>query len=395
MKNHWVHKFSGYVRIKITGAYPEMFINRCIDSKIFVWDIRHPGKQTLVCSILLDEIPNLRKLARTSECKISFLERKGLPFLIKRLWKRNGLIVGAAGALILLYLLSNMVWNVGVDGASPKVEHELLQAVNDLGIKQGTFQFRLPPPEEIQSILTDEIREATWIGVTRKGTTYHFQVVEKDFAEREPAEAPGNLVAKRKAVIYDVFVEEGKSLIELNQVVQKGDLLVTGLIGREGEEEKVAARGKVYGEIWYKASVVIPLSKTLYAATGKRHRTHELYIGKRNIPVWGWRKPKFEQAKEESHKSSWKVFEYTLPFNYGTRDLLETEKIEVETAVENAIHLAKEKGARRVLLDFSKEAEIMDEKVLHHLVDNGKVKIIIHYRIVDEITMKQPITQGD
>ncbi|SDY51891.1 similar to stage IV sporulation protein [Evansella caseinilytica] len=395
MKNQWVHKLSGYVRMKISGPYPEMFINHCIERKIPVWDIKYHGQHELVCSVLLDEIPRLRRLARTSDCKISFIGRKGFPFFIHKLWRRNGLLFGAAFFLILVYLLSNMVWGIEVEGATPKVEHELRQAVTELGIKKGAFQFQLPPPEKIQAIITEQISEATWIGVTRKGTTYHFQVVEKDIAEREPLEAPGHLVASRKAVIYDMFVEEGKPVAERNQMVRKGDMLVSGLIGKEGEEQQVSARGSVLGEIWYEATVEVPLSTTLYTATGNSYRTHQLHIGKWTIPIWGWNPPEYADAKEEEYEREWELFGFTLPFHYGYKDWLEAEEVEQETAEEEAVAIAIEKGKERILPSFSANAEVIGEKVLHHFVENGKVIVIIHYRIVDEIAKKQPIIQGD
>ncbi|MBU9712059.1 sporulation protein YqfD [Evansella tamaricis] len=395
MKNQWLHKVTGYVRIKITGAYPEMFINRCIDQKLMIWNINHVGKDVLVCSVLLDEVKYLRQLARVSDCKINFIERRGFPFFIRKLWKRNGLLFGGVGFLFLLYMLSNMVWGVEIEGASPQVEHELRQAVTELGIRNGAFQFRIPPPEEIQSIVTDEIMNATWIGVTRKGTTYHFQVVEKELAEREPEEAPGHLVATRKAVIYDLFVEEGRANVERNQVVEKGDLLVSGLIGKEGEELKVSAKGTVLGEIWFEAGVTVPLSQTLYAATGERYRTHYLHIGNVKLPFWGWNPPEYVNNKKEIFESSWSIFGLQLPFYYGYRDLLETYEIEVEEAIEEAIEIGKKTGKDKLSKEFSEDAEITGEKVLHHEVEDGKVKVIIHYRIVDEIAEKQPIIQGD
>nr|WP_246596229.1 sporulation protein YqfD [Bacillus alkalicola] len=386
---------TGYVRIKIVGPYPELFINRCIDQKISVWNIKRIGKEALVCSVLLDEVKQLRKLARVSDCKVRFLERKGFPFFLQKILNRNGLIIGAAAFLCLLFLLSNMVWGVEIEGATPEMEHELRQAVTEMGIKKGAFQFRLPAPEVIQSEITDQIVDATWIGVTRKGTTYHFQVVEKEIAEKEPAEAPGHLVAKRKAIITDLFVEEGNPVVERNQVVEKGDLLVSGLIGKEGDERQVSAKGTVKGEMWFEAEMDIPLSKTLYVATGDSHRRHYFHVGNIKIPFWGWFSPEFANAKEEEYESSWEIFGVQLPFHYGYRDLLEAKKIEEEAAVEEAINIAKETGKEKLQQQFSEEAEITGEKVLHHEIKGGKVKVIIHFKIVDEIAEKQPIIQGD
>ncbi|MDG5786547.1 sporulation protein YqfD [Evansella sp. AB-P1] len=395
MKNQWLHKVTGYVRIKISGPYPESFINQCINEGMNIWNIHYAGKNVLICSVLLDEVSYLRKLARNSDCKIRFIDKKGYPFVLQKFWRRNGIIFGCVAFFLSLFILSNMVWNVDIEGASPTVENKLEQAVSEIGIKRGAFQFFLPPPEEIQSIVTDVITDATWIGVTRKGTTYHFQVVEKDIAEREPAEAPGHIVAAHKAVIQDLFVEEGLPMVELNQVVEKGDLLVSGLIGIEGNERQVSAKGTIFGEMWYEAEISVPLERTLYAVTGQSYRRHNLHIGNWSIPIWGWNPPNFEHTKREVFESNWTVFGYELPFHYGYSDYMEAEVIEMESAVDEAVIVAKEEGKEKLKEQFTKNAEITGEKVLHPKVEDGKVIVIIHFRIVDEIGMKQPIIQGD
>ncbi|UCZ54499.1 sporulation protein YqfD [Bacillus shivajii] len=395
MKNNWVHKVTGSVRVKVKGPYPELFINRCIHENIRVWDIKYPGSDVLVCSILLDEVPKLRGLAKRSNCKISFLERKGLPFLYKRMKRRSGLVIGAFLFFALLFFLSNMVWDIEIEGASPDVEHQLRQTVNELGVKKGAFQFRLPKPENIQSFVTDEIKDATWIGVTVKGTTYHFQVVEKELAEPKAAESPGHLVAKRKAVIYDMFVEDGMPVVEPNQVVEKGQLLVSGLVGKEGEEQRISAEGEVYGEFWYKAKVRLPVEREIDTVTGERYKMHKVYFGSFPLPFWGWNAPEYDEVKVEEYKTNWSIFGFDIPINYGYKEYLETERALVTGSEEELTEVAVEKGKEKLLDRFTDNAEIMGEKVLHHEVEGGKVIVTIHYRIVDEIAEKQPIIQGD
>ncbi|RNA68866.1 sporulation protein YqfD [Alteribacter keqinensis] len=395
MKNMWINTFSGYVRVKVEGTYPELFINRCNDNKIMIWDIRQAGEKTYVCSVLLDDVKRLRKVSRESGCKIRFLERKGAPFFIRKMVIRNGFVTGTAIFVALLFLLANMVWNIEIDGASPAMEHDIRQKVDELGIQRGKLQFRLPPPEVIQEEISDEIPDATWIGVTIRGTTYHFQVVEKELAEKEPAEAPGHLVASRKAVIHHMFVEQGSAVVEANQVVKKGDLLVTGLIGREGKEQRVAAKGEVFGEVWYKAHVTVPLEQTFHAVTGNYDTHHYINFGRFQMPVWGFGDSEFEAITEEEFTRSFSPFGYTLPFQYKRVTNRETETVNQVLAYEEALETAKDKSRIEVMERFSEKAEIMGEKVLHEEEQNGKVKVTIHYRIIDNISRKQPIIQGD
>lgn len=395
MKNQWIPEITGHVRIKVKGKYPEMFVNRCVHEQIQLWNIQRVSNDELLCSVMLDEVYRLRKIAKTSECKFSFIEKRGIPFFWRNIWKRKGFVFGIVLFFVCLFLLSNMVWGIKIEGASPVVEQKLNKVIDEIGIKKGALQFQLPSPENIQQIVTDQISEATWIGVKKKGTTYHFQVVEKELVEPKTKEKHGHIVANKKAIIYDYFVEAGKPLIKKNQLVNKGDILVLGLIGKEGEEKNIAAKGKVFGEMWYEARVELPLQQTLFAATGESYRKHYFILGNFSIPIWGFKEPEYAQWKEEIHTNEWEIFNIKLPFHYAYTDIVETTKLEVEKAVEEAISLAKKKGEEKLLSHFTKEAKIIGEKVLHHAVEDGKVKVIIHYRIVDDIGKKQPINQGD
>jgi similar to stage IV sporulation protein len=41
------------------------------------------------------------------------------------------------------------------------------------------------------------------------------------------------------------------------------------------------------------------------------------------------------------------------------------------------------------------DAKIKGEKVLRQLVKNGKVNLIVHFQVIENIAEPQPITQGD
>ena len=96
--------------------------------------------------------------------------------------------------------------------------------------------------DTIQRKLSDRIEVLTWVGVELKGTTYHFQVVEKQQPEKVEETSPQNLVAEKKAIITHMFVEKGKSIVKVNDYVGKGQLLVSGIIGTEKEPEIVSGK---------------------------------------------------------------------------------------------------------------------------------------------------------
>lgn len=93
--------------------------------------------------------------------------------------------------------------------------------------------------EKKQQQIQTKIDAITWVGVELNGTTFHFQVVEKNEPDKVEYYNPRHLVAKKKAVISKMFVEEGQPMVTINDYVKKGDLLVSGFIGQEGKVEVV------------------------------------------------------------------------------------------------------------------------------------------------------------
>ncbi|KHF41886.1 sporulation protein YqfD [Halalkalibacter okhensis] len=399
MKNNWTNHLHGYVRVRIDGDYPERFLNRCIEEEISIWQIKKIGDKRMVCYMDVDDAKRIRPILKMTNCRVSFIQRNGLPFFIRRLMVRSGFVAGLVGFLAIMFVLSNMVWGVEIKGASPQVEHELRQVVTEMGIKRGAFQFSLPSVELIQRDVTELVQGATWVGVRQKGTTFEFEVVEQQLPEEAERYSPRNLVATKKAIIRKIFVEHGQAMVKPNDFVREGDLLVSGYIGKKEseneEKELVPAQAVVLGEIWYKSEVNIPLDSLFTTLTGEKKSKHYLSIYGLDIPIWGYGKVEFEESTESIHERPFRFFNWSLPLTYKRSDYLETKQFERTYTKEEAIRAARERARIDLSKHLPKDAEIMGEKVLHETVENGKVNLRIHYQVIEDITSEQPIIQGD
>ncbi|MBB5173939.1 hypothetical protein HNQ41_002129 [Texcoconibacillus texcoconensis] len=385
----------GYVRIEIKGEVPEQFINECQNRGIVLWDLENDKNGTISADILTTNVKDVRWVAKKTGCKFRFLERHGGPFFVRRVMKRYGFVAGIGLFFAVLWFLSNLVWNVEIEGATPELEHELRLTIEELGVRPGVLQSRLPSPEELQSIVSAEVSEATWIGVNVRGTTYQFQVVQKELAEPHEDAAPRHLVANRDAVVHDIFVEHGEAQVKEDDYVEKGDVLISGLIGNEENQQQVAATGSVEGEIWYETKVTVPLERTYEVIEDEPQVHHRLLLGSLRVPLWGIREPEAENIKQEVDQSNWKLFGYDLPFGYEQKRMYETENYTQSYEEKEAVEVAKEFAKEEIFDHVDVDAEIKDEKVLHHEVENGKVKVNIHYEMIEEIVEEQPIVQGD
>lgn len=395
MKNQWIEFFSGIVTIKVSGRGIERFLNQLTKNEIMIWNVKKHGSEAVVLKLRLQDINKLRAAARGSQCKIKFIGRSGGPFLLKRLWTNGGLLVGAVLFLAVIMMLSNMVWGIEVKGANPATEYQIRKELDEMGVKIGKSQLFLKNVEEIQQDLTNNVPSITWVGVELRGTTFHFQVVEKTEPEKPEYYSPRHLVAKKKAIIVDMFVEKGEPVVEVNDHVKPGDLLVSGIIGKDGETQVVPSIGKVMGETWYKSTVTLPIKSTFFVFNGKEKRKYYVNVGGFSIPIWGFGKPEFKEYEKATFEKKLRFLKWEIPISYVDETYREREKVTRIYSNEEAIKEAKEMARKEIKSRLPEEAIIKGEKVLHQSIENGKVELITHFQIIENIAIGQPIIQGD
>lgn len=395
MKNQWFVNVSGYVKVRIEGRGVERFINECVRRHILVWDVKKIADDTIVFYVSLRNVKRLRAIYRKHECNLYFIGRYGFPFWNKRLLRNIGFLIGMLLFFMSMIILSNMVWKIEISGAKPETEYILMKELDKMGIRKGQLQFRIPSVEDVQRHLTDNINAITWVGLEVKGTTYHFEIVEKNEPKKEIEEKPQNLVAKKEAVITRVFAETGKPVVMRNDYVQKGDLLVSGMFGQEDNPTIVSAKGVVFGETWYKSDIEVPLKTTFQVYTGNTYNEHYLNVGSGKIKIWGFQHDKYKRSKTEKVKHDVKLFGMTLPISYEKVIVREEEEANRQYTEKQAINVAKEMGEKELKKKLDEHAMIINDKILRKEVEDGELKISIHYTVVENIATPQPISESD
>lgn len=395
MKNQWIYYFTGIITVKVTGKGLERLLNVLIRNDIVIWNIKRHGAHTVTFQVKLKDAFKLRHFVRGSECKLSFLKRTGFPFLWKSLRKNSGFLLGGFIFIMVLFLLSNIIWGIEISGADPATEYKIRKELNAIGVKKGRFQFLVEDPESIQRTLTENIDELTWVGVELKGTVYHLQAVEKTLPKKEEKPGPQHLVAKKKAVIVEMFVEEGQAQVDIYDFVTPGQILVSGEIGNEKEKKIVSARGKIYGETWYKSEVILPLKSQFEVFNGNEKRKIGIKAGNHFIPLWGFGKIPFENYKEAKDERPLHFFHWKIPISFCQLIYRESEKVTREYTREQGIHVAKEMARKDIIKQLEEDAKIKGEKVLQQKIQDGKLYLTIHFQAVENIVEEQPIVQGE
>ncbi|KKB36428.1 sporulation protein YqfD [Bacillus thermotolerans] len=395
MNNQWLAFFQGVIVVYIQGQGAERFINQLIRSRIPVWQVTRHDERTVSFSCSLTHIHKIRRAARDFEGEVRFSKGDGFPFLWKRLLKNAGFVIGALLFLFVILLLSNIVWRIDINGATPKMEHEIRKELANIGVEEGEFILKMDDPETVQKKLLSRVKGLTWIGVEMKGSTFHFRVVEKNEPEEKKQAGSRHLVAAKDAVVTKLFVEKGQAVVKRNQFVRKGQLLVSGFIGSEGNLREVGAEGEVLGETWYRTSVEMPAETHFHLLTGQQVNKHFLELGEFSLPIWGFKSHSFAHYKKEEQEHSISFLGFSLPIKYNKHTYYESEQSLRSYTRQEAEKRALEAAREDLKAKLSEKAAIQGEKILQREFRNGKVKLSVHFQVLENIAVGKPITQGD
>ncbi len=395
MKNQWTNFYTGNVEVKAQGHHVEAFVNDLVKSGIGVWNVKRKEDGSICFTIALYNVKKMRVIIRKYHCKAAFLKRSGAPFLWKRLLLNSGFLIGFFLFLVCLFLLSNVVWGIEITGAKPETEHKIRQQLTKMGVETGRFQFYMDESDVIQRNLSKRIEELTWVGVELKGTAYHFQVVEKKEPKRMKMDDRQNIIANKKAVVRKIFVEKGKAAVSVNDYVKKGQILVSSNISNGSRAELVPAKADVWGEVWYKTDVSVPIKTTFSVFTGEEKTKHYARIKSFSLPIWGFEEHSFLKYEKDVTNKPLFFLGWKLPIFYKTVTYRDKETVIREYSKKEAIKRGHEVAENDLKKLLPKNSEVIGRKVLRESFESGKVILSIHYQVLENIAIERPIIQGD
>src|SRR5690625_6678784 len=100
------------------------------------------------------------------------------------------------------------------------MEEKIYEQLESYGIHPGSWVQSLESSSSIQQRLIDDLPELLWVGVHRKGTTFHLEGVEKVVVKREKVQGIRHLVDTKKGVIKSMYISNGLSKVKVNDDVE-------------------------------------------------------------------------------------------------------------------------------------------------------------------------------
>ncbi|ENH97507.1 hypothetical protein J416_05833 [Gracilibacillus halophilus YIM-C55.5] len=394
--------FKGSCTIQVKGDFPERFFDFCVRKGIQVWNVRRQNQTTCQGTIYVSDLSQIRRLKRETIYKIRLQKGQGFPFLVKATLRQKPLMIGSILAVLFIFILSNIVWKIEIEGLNEDLERKVTKQLESYGVYEGNFQWSLESPGVLQRKLLEDIPELLWVGISKTGVSYHLEGVEKTIVEESENTPASHLVAEKEGVVVDLYVEKGQPLVKQNDTVHVNERLISGILGEEEEmEEKdsdnppVAAEGEVIAKVWYRSEVAIPLRDSYGVLTGDSENKYYVHASNKLFPIWNFRNPDYHDYQIEVEERSFYFLKWKLPFSFVKQTVYQKEKIEVDRTSKTAKTLALQQSRRKLRQEIGVDGEIIDEKILHEKEENGKVKITLYYTVEEDIVKRQPISQGD
>lgn len=400
-KNQWPQKIQGSLRVELTGPALTRFINDALNRGIQISRIVWVSRDRIRLTLPVEDYFQLRPVLKGTGTKSRILEKKGPPFWWMRLRRRQFFLWGFLLFILLIFSLTSVIWSVEVEGNETVPSKEIVGLLQKEGVFIGQLKSRVPSNEEIQYRLQSRLPQVSWVGFRMEGTRAVITVVEKkrvDERERKGDGGPIQLVARRNAMIYDMNVERGRPVVEVNEPVKKGQLLVSGWYGDPDQPDSgklVGAKGKVMGEVWYDSTVTVPLSQKRKVYTGNREKAWFPYIGSRMIRIPFLFPESFQRYETIRTTHALHIRDWRLPFGWVEEERLEMKWVRQKLGVNQAIALGKDRAREDLMTKVGEDGRILGEKILHPRVVDGKVIMKIHFDAVENIAVSQPILQGD
>lgn len=272
----------GTCRIRIRGPWPLQVINALRQNGIVFWNLNRSAECFEFWTYTKLE-KRVLEIAEGYGCEATMIRKYGAKHAWRGLGGRWILLSCMVLNLILVIVAQNVIWDLRVEGNERLSQEQILQALESIGIHQGTWVSRIEG-QSVKNQMLALIPELEWISVNKKGGIATVLVHERSMMPqvRDP-KLVTNIIAGKSGVITSVQVQEGFPVTEKGKAVREGELLVSGLGSSWNSIVCRNAQAEVYAYTRYDLHLITPEVFTQRTDQTEEHVRWSLIVGKKRV----------------------------------------------------------------------------------------------------------------
>lgn len=348
--------FKGYVYFSAYNGHIERLLNLISNNQIAIWDMSKK-EEILKGYVTIKHYKIIKKLSKKTGVTTKVLEKFGFPFFVRKYRKRIGLLIGLALIILFLFIMQQFIWVIEIEGLENLPKEKIVETAEKYGLRKGAYIKNVDFKSVKQKIIAD-IPELSWLTVNNHGSKIVIElreaVLAPDIISKDTA---SNIIASSSGQIKRMEVYQGQKLVEIDDVVEQGDLLVSGIIEDDkGNRTFTNSRGKIFAHISETKEFSTKFNYENVTPTGKNIKRNYLDIFGIKIPLFIATNLKGEYEKETEYQDLY-LFKTKLP--------LGLYKMEY-----------KEVTRENIILDEMSAKEKLQKEIEEYEQSLGDVKIV-------------------
>lgn len=382
--------FENTIKIHVTGKNIERFIQRLYNEKIELLNIKYINYKEIEIKINKNDLEHINKIKTIYEIEITeLLGINKLKYLIK---KNIHLIISILISFIIIIFLSNVIFKVEVIHSSKELRELIINELEEKGIKEKSLVKNYNQIQNIKKEILEKYKDKIeWLEIERSGVKYIVRVEERIITEQNSENTPSNIVAKKDAIIKDIDAIKGEVVKNINDYVKKGDTIITGEIKLYEElKNNVSAKGNVYGEVWYQASIEYPMNYYEEKTTGKNKKILSITLLNKRLELFSFHKFETKKIKEQIIYQN-KLIPFKIAKEYQEETIIIDEQLSEEEAFNKAIQKVEEK----INSNLKGKEKILNIKCLKKEIKDSTIILDLFISVLEDITEVKNIEIGD
>ena len=378
---------NSYLYIQIDGKSINKFLQKCYKNKINILNVRYLSYKSIVILINENEYKKLKKIFTTN--KITIIGKTGKNRLIDMIKKYSYFIVSCFIGMVLLIFLSNIIFKIEIISDNNELKEIVKKELENYNIQKYKLMKSYDQVNVIKKNIINKYRDnIEWMEIKRNGTKYEVNIVERKVENIDTNNKIYSIVSTKSAVVRGIYTEKGISLVEKGYFVKKGDVLISSdIILNETIKKRVSAKGKVYGETWYKVKIEYPLNYEEKKYTSKRRTIPYIKLGNRYIEAFT-----YDYYDRET------LLNFSDKFNnieFGIEKIRKINVINDKYTSEQALEKAIEESKIKINQRLNGDEYIISQNTLNFYNNGSKIIVDIFFSVYEEIGELKEIEVGE
>ena len=238
----------GYLVLRLEESSKGRLLNLCKARKIEIIDIVSINN-TVFCKMTCENYLKIKPLVRKTGCWPKIEKKVGIPFGLKKIKARKGLIAGGILGIFLLVQCTERIWHIDVQGGFLHTKSQIVQVLKSEMEAYGGISRNRVDCAEIERQLRLMYHEIGWVSVEKRGCNLYVKLNESTMPKQtNKTEVPCHIVAEKDGIVRGIEVISGMAQVENGDVVSAGDILISGIVSVVGDYDELIRNKPVGAE---------------------------------------------------------------------------------------------------------------------------------------------------